>query len=70
MVNRTRALVTSLPRSNVFLVYNAVSNQLIAPFGGKPPRPEFIASRRNFTPVKPLAGEIRATNHAAVRLRE
>jgi ectoine hydroxylase len=52
--------ISPLPRSNVFLVYNAVSNQLIAPFGGKPPRPEFIASRKNFTPVKPLAGEIRA----------
>ncbi len=37
--------ITPFPRSNAFLVYNAVSNRLVAPFGPKSPRPEFIASR-------------------------
>lgn len=52
--------ISPLPRSNVFLVYNAISNRLEAPFGGKPPRPEFVATRKNFKAIKPLAGEIRA----------
>jgi ectoine hydroxylase len=37
--------ITPLPRSNVFLVYNALSNRLQAPFCGRPPRPEFVAAR-------------------------
>jgi ectoine hydroxylase len=37
--------VTPLARHNVFLVYNAVSNGLVAPFGGRPPRPNFLAER-------------------------
>lgn len=37
--------ITPLPRSNAFLVYNAASNRLVAPFGPSSPRPEFIASR-------------------------
>lgn len=37
--------ITPLPRHNVFLVYNSVDNQLVAPFGGTPPRPLFLAER-------------------------
>jgi ectoine hydroxylase len=37
--------ITPYPRANAFFVYNAVSNALVEPFGGMPPRPEFIASR-------------------------
>jgi ectoine hydroxylase len=44
--------VTPLPRHNVFLVYNGVSNGLIAPFGGTTPRPHFLAERE----IVPLAG--------------
>lgn len=33
------------PRTNLFFVYNAVSNQLVDPFSGLPPRPDFIATR-------------------------
>jgi ectoine hydroxylase len=43
--------ITSLPRHNVFVVYNAQSNRLVAPFGGMPPRPAFLAERE---PVAPL----------------
>lgn len=33
------------PRTNAFLVYNAVSNALVEPFGGTTPRPDHIAKR-------------------------
>ncbi len=34
------------PRTNLFLVYNSVENRLRKPFGGRPPRPAFLAARR------------------------
>lgn len=37
--------ITPLPRHNVFLVFNSVANRLVAPFGGTPPRPVFLAER-------------------------
>ena len=37
--------LTPLPRTNLFFVLNAVSNRLVAPFGGRPPRPAFLAER-------------------------
>jgi ectoine hydroxylase len=43
--------ISPLPRSNVFLVYNSVRNRLVTPFGGKAPRPEFIATRKRFNPI-------------------
>jgi len=42
--------ITPFPRANAFIVYNAVSNRLVAPYGPATPRPEFIAARRE-TPV-------------------
>lgn len=42
---------SALPRHNVFLVYNSAVNRLVAPFGGVPPRPDFLAERT----VSPLA---------------
>ncbi len=39
------ANITPSPRHNVFLVFNAASNRLVAPFGGTAPRPEFLAAR-------------------------
>lgn len=42
------------PRSNVFMVYNSVENQLVAPFHGLPARPEHIAARQSCTPLTPL----------------
>jgi ectoine hydroxylase len=41
--------LTPWPRSNVFLVYNSRENRLQAPYGGLPPRPEFIAAREVVT---------------------
>ncbi|NMG02511.1 ectoine hydroxylase [Azoarcus taiwanensis] len=43
--------ITPLPRSNVFVVFNSVSNTPVEPFCGLPPRPPFIAEREDFTPV-------------------
>lgn len=45
--------ITPFPRSNVFFVYNALCNRVVAPFCGKPPRPEYICSREHVEPVVP-----------------
>lgn len=37
--------ITPFPRSNVFFVFNAVSNRVGKPFGNQPPRPDYICSR-------------------------
>jgi len=37
--------ISPFPRSNVFFVFNSVDNQLVEPFSGKKPRPEYIAHR-------------------------
>ncbi len=44
--------ITPFPRSNIFFVYNSLQNQLVAPFGNIPPRPEFIATRDTVTPLR------------------
>jgi ectoine hydroxylase len=33
------------PRTNLFIVYNSVDNALVEPFGGRPPRPAYLADR-------------------------
>ncbi|MBI2782491.1 MAG: ectoine hydroxylase [Gammaproteobacteria bacterium] len=49
--------ITPDPRSNVFFVYNALTNALRAPYCGLRPRPGFIAARGDIAPVvaTPLA---------------
>jgi hypothetical protein len=37
--------ITPLPRSNVFLVFNSVDNQLGEPFAAPRRRPEYLAAR-------------------------
>lgn len=49
--------ISPYPRSNQFFVYNSVSNTLGEPRFGLNPRPEFIAARSDFTPVKPVAAD-------------
>jgi len=41
------------PRTNLFIVYNSVENGLVDPFGGLPPRPDFLAERE-IIPVSDL----------------
>lgn len=39
--------LSPFPRSNLFFVYNAISNKVREPFAADKPRPEFIATREN-----------------------
>jgi len=50
--------ISPLPRSNVFMVFNSVENQLVAPFAGTRPRPEFIAVRNQTTALQPTPGPL------------
>ena len=50
--------VTPFPRSNAFFVYNAMSNQPVAPFAARAPRPEFLASRRATQAITPVQGDL------------
>ncbi len=43
--------ITPYPRSNIFFVYNAVSNRVVEPFCDQPPRPEYICTRENIEPI-------------------
>jgi len=43
--------ISPYPRSNIFFVYNAISNRVLAPFGKQPPRPEYICSRETIEPL-------------------
>lgn len=44
--------ITSTPRSNLFFVYNALSNRVGQPFGSTAPRPEYIAARKSIKALK------------------
>lgn len=44
------------PRSNLFFVYNSVENTLHDPYCGNRPRPEFLANRSNYEPLRPVDG--------------
>lgn len=50
--------ITPFARSNAFIVYNAMCNALVEPFGGQAPRPEFIAARTHATALEPRTGEL------------
>ncbi|PJG48888.1 ectoine hydroxylase [Sphingobium sp. SJ10-10] len=50
--------ITPFPRANAFLVYNAVSNRLAAPFGVDRPRPDFIAARGKPEVIMPIPGPL------------
>ncbi|WP_336973755.1 ectoine hydroxylase [Sphingobium aromaticiconvertens] len=50
--------ITPFPRANAFLVYNAVSNRLTAPFGVDTPRPAFIAARGEPDAITPVTGPL------------
>lgn len=55
MMHGSNSNITPMPRSNAFFVYNAWSNQLAAPYGNKPPRPDFVACRSP-EPIYPEGG--------------
>lgn len=45
--------ITPDPRSNVFFVYNALSNRIVEPFCNQQPRPEFLGSRQKIERIQP-----------------
>lgn len=45
LMHGSNSNITPDPRSNVFIVYNSVHNQLNAPYSGQQPRPDYIAAR-------------------------
>jgi ectoine hydroxylase len=45
MMHGSNGNITPLPRTNAFIVYNAMANRLLAPFGAPAPRPAFLATR-------------------------
>lgn len=45
--------ISPYPRANAFFVYNSVENTLVEPYCGLKPRPEHIAVREDFAPLKP-----------------
>lgn len=45
--------ITPHPRSNVFFVYNSITNQLRKPQDGLTPRPEFVAAREGVAALEP-----------------
>lgn len=51
--------ITPYPRSNAFLVYNALGNRVGRPFCDREPRPEHICTREHVTPVTAIQGRIR-----------
>ncbi|AJP71251.1 ectoine hydroxylase [Sphingomonas hengshuiensis] len=57
MMHGSNGNITPFPRANAFLVYNAVSNRLQAPFAAATPRPDFIAAR-DATPLAPVSGAL------------
>ncbi|NYT57327.1 ectoine hydroxylase [Alcaligenaceae bacterium] len=52
--------ISPWPRANVFMVYNSMENTLEAPRYGLAPRPEYIATRKQFTPLVPLEEAVTA----------
>lgn len=55
MMHGSNGNITPLPRANAFIVYNAVSNRLVDPFGAPTHRPDFVASR-SVEPVRIATG--------------
>lgn len=51
LMHGSNSNITHLPRSNAFFVYNALSNAVEAPFCDQAPRPEFIATREEVSPL-------------------
>lgn len=43
--------ITPYPRSNIFFVYNALSNKVVKPFSVQPPRPEHLCTRHKINPI-------------------
>lgn len=47
LMHGSNSNISPFPRSNLFYVYNALSNRVGKPFSGQAPRPDYICSRDN-----------------------
>ena len=45
LMHGSNSNITPFARSNLFIVYNSIDNRLERPFGGRSPRPRFVAAR-------------------------
>lgn len=54
--------MTCWPRSNLFFVYNSIDNTLHSPYCGNKPRPDFLAARKDWSPLKPKKRQVTKTN--------
>ncbi len=45
MMHGSGSNITPFPRSNIFLVFNSVENQLVPPYRAEKPRPSYLAAR-------------------------
>jgi ectoine hydroxylase len=54
-LHASNANMSPWPRSNLFFVYNSVENQLVQPFCGNKPRPDFLGNRTNTAALQPIA---------------
>ena len=51
-VHGSNSNITPDPRANIFVVYNAMANAVIAPFCTQPPRPEHVCTRESIVQVQ------------------
>lgn len=52
LMHGSNSNITPWPRTNAFIVYNSVHNTLVRPYSGMAPRPQYIANREDYSPVK------------------
>ncbi|MFW5823413.1 MAG: ectoine hydroxylase [Marinobacter sp.] len=60
-LHASNANMSPWPRSNLFFVFNSVENQLVQPFCGNKPRPEFLGNRNNTAALQPIREDLRRT---------
>ena len=58
LMHGSNSNITPRPRSNVFLVYNSISNAVRGPFAAPKPRPEFLGERTALEAIIPKSGRI------------
>ncbi|MCS5564270.1 ectoine hydroxylase [Marinobacter sp.] len=54
-LHASNANMSPWPRSNLFFVYNSVENQLVQPFCGNKPRPDFLGNRSDTRALQPFS---------------
>ncbi len=61
-LHASNANMSPWPRSNLFFVYNSVENQLVQPFCGNKPRPDFLGNRSDTQALRPFStGDLQRT---------